>query len=282
MMIHIGGPMLDNFFHNASPWWIGLVMVLAMFLMRECGYRISRRKAWQPAAAEKQEKTVGTITGAMLALLGFMLAVSISMADGHFESRRRLVLDEANAIGTSHLRAQAVGGPQGEKITHLLKDYAQLRLDFFAAGEDRKRLESVYEKTAALQQQLWGQASAIARTAPTPISAVLLTSLNEVFDLATSRRWALEVRVPASIIKLLFAFSLLSMGLLGYYFGICGPRHPILSLVLIAAFTAAILIIVDLNRPRSGFIQPEQSPVIWILDEMKSPEVPVKKTLEFK
>jgi hypothetical protein len=270
--------MLDDFFLNGSLYLIGLLMIVAQFLTRECGHWIGRWNTQHAAAAEKQEKTVGTITGAMLALLGFMLAISISMADGHFESRRKLILDEANAIGTSHLRARAIGGPHGEKIAHLLIDYAQLRLDFFAAGEDQKRLKSVYQQTSMLQQQIWGHTSAIAKSAPTPISAILLTSLNEVFDLATSRRWALELRVPPSIIKLLVAFSLLSMGILGYYFGICGLRHPILSLFLIIAFTAAILLILDLNRPRSGLIQPEQSPIVWILGDMRTsvPGTPVR------
>jgi hypothetical protein len=270
-MIDIGvPPMLDYFFLNGSLFLIGLLMIFALFLMRECGYWIGQWNSKKTVAVERQEKTVSTITGAMLALLGFMLAIAISMADGHFESRRKLILDEANAIGTSHLRAQAIGGLHGEKIANLLINYTQLRLDFFAAGEDQKRLKSVYEQTAMLQQQIWGHASAIAKTAPTPISAILLTSLNEVFDLVTSRRWALEVRVPPSIIKLLFALSLLSLGILGYYFGICGFHHPILSLFLITAFMAAILLIVDLNRPRSGLIQPEQSPIVWVLKDMKT------------
>lgn len=51
---------------------------------------------------------------------------------------------------------------------------------------------------------------------------------------------------------------------------------------MLVAFTAAILLIIDLNRPRSGFIQPEQSPVIWILEEMKGSGAPVKKIVEFK
>lgn len=270
--------MLDNLFLYRSLFLIGLLMIAALLLTKEYGYWIGFKNTKQAATAEKLEKTVGTITGAMLALLGFMLAISISMADSHFESRRKLILDEANAIGTSHLRARTIGGPHGDKIAQLLVDYTQLRLDFFDAGEDQKRLKSVYGKTAAVQQQIWGHASAIAKSAPTPISAILLTSLNEVFDLASSRRWALEVRVPPSIIKLLFALSLLSMGILGYYLGICGFRHPILSLFLIIAFTAAILLIIDLNRPRSGLIQPEQSSIVWILGDLKTstPGVPVR------
>lgn len=54
---------------------------------------------------------------------------------------------------------------------------------------------------------------------------------------------------------------------MGYYFGVCGVRHPILSAVLFAAFTVAILLVMDLNSPRSGIIEPEQSPLIWLVEE---------------
>ena len=266
--------MMDNFFLHASLLLIGISMIVSMCVIGEAGYRIGRRNSKAGPEAEKLEKTVSTVTGAMLALLGFMLAVSISMADNQFVGRRKLVLDEANAIGTSRLRAQAIGGRHGKEIVRLLIDYAQLRLDFFAAGEDRDRLKAVYDQTSLLQQRTWGHASEIARAAPTPISSLLLASLNDVFDLSTSRRWALEVRVPPLIIQLLLAFSIISLGLLGYYFGICGIRHPILSFVLILAFTGAMLLIIDLNRPRGGFIQAEQSPNVWVLEGAKNGTTP--------
>jgi len=190
-------------------------MVGSLFLIMECTSRFGRRKSLQVQAEDKLEKTIGTITGAMLALFGFLLAVSISMADSQFESRRKLILDEANAIGTSTLRAQTIGGQHGREIKRLLVDYTQLRLDFFEAGEEKTKLKTIYDRTAVLQQQIWRHASAIAEASPTPISALLLSSLNEVIDLSTSRRWALEVRVPPFIIKLLFIFSILSLGLLG-------------------------------------------------------------------
>ena len=256
---------------------IAPVILAALILVTTMGYAMGKRHAKLPyPLPEKREKTAGTITGAMLALLGFMLAISISMADSHFEARRRLVLDEANAIGTSRLRAMAIGGPHGTEIVRLLKDYARVRIDFFSAGEDPTRLKSVYKRTFDLQQLLWNHACAIATPAPTPISALLLSSLNEVFDLATSRRWALEVRIPLYVINLLLAFSLLSMGMMGYYFGICGVRHRILSALLFAAFTIAILLVMDLNNPRGGYVKPEQSPLLWLVDDM-SQDVPATR-----
>ncbi len=125
-------------------------------------------------------------------------------------------------------------------------------------------------QTANLQERIWQHASAVASAAPTPISGLLLSSLNEVFDLSSTRRWALEARVPPYVINLLIVLAVLTIGLLGFYFGICGERYPLLSAFLFVAFTVAIVLVMDLNRPRSGFIQAEQSPLIWLLDDMKS------------
>ncbi len=242
-------------------------MLVSLLVVTVVGYFVGKKHGKQASVAEKREKTVGTITGAMFALLGFMLAISLSMADSNFQARRKSVLNEANAISTSSLRARAIGGPRGAEIVRLLGDYTRLRLDFFAAGSDRKRLESVYRKTSALQMRIWDHASSISQAAPTPISSLLLVSLNEVFDLGTERRWSLEVRIPPYIIKVLVLFSLLSMGMMGYYFGLYGVRHPFLSLLLSAAFSITILLIMDLDRPRSGLIQPEQLPLVWLIED---------------
>jgi hypothetical protein len=254
---------------------LGLIapaVLILLILITGMGYRIGKRRGKAASDTEKLEKTAGTIAGAMLALLGFILAIALSMADSHFEARRKLVLDEANAIGTARLRALAIGGENGTQIVRLLIDYTRLRIEFFAAGNDHGRLNTVYAKTSDLQQRIWQEASTISRSNPTPISSLLLSSLNDVFDLASTRRWAFEVRVPSYIINLLLLFSLLAMGMMGYYFGICGVHHPILSLLLFLAFTIAIMLVMDLNRPRSGLLKAEQSPMNWLLEDALQPE----------
>jgi hypothetical protein len=235
------------------------LLLMANLAGRRLGVRHSRKDQ-----REKLERIAGTITGAMLALFGFILAISLSMADSHFQARRRMIIDEANAIGTSRLRAETVSGPHGREISRLLKEYIQVRIAFFAAGEDRQRLDATEKQTAELQRRIWEEASAIARASPTPIAAILLQSLNETFDIATTRRWALEIRVPAYVMYLLVLLAALAVALMGYYFSISGVRGPILSGILISAFVIAMLLVADLNRPRSGFISAEQSALFWL------------------
>ncbi|MBN1314025.1 MAG: hypothetical protein JXA42_01110 [Anaerolineales bacterium] len=250
---------------------IGFYIFLTLSVATEVGYRLGHRinRKKDTNLSEKQEKGVGIITSAMLALIAFVMAISISMAVSRFDTRRKLVLEEANAINTAYLRAQRIGGVRGEAIMRLLGDYTQLHIDFLAARENQERLKTIYEKMAVIQQRIWSNASDIAALPPTPTTALLLGSLNQVFDLTTALRWSFEVRVPLNVFKFLHVVSLLAVGVMGYYFSLSQRRHFVLCLLLLFAFTASMLLIIDLDKPRAGDIRIEQSPLIWTLDSIK-------------
>jgi hypothetical protein len=258
--------MIDDIILNTNLLLLASIMLFSLCLVMTLGYLVGKRQSNEAALGEKREKTAGTLTGAMLSFLGFMLAISISMANSKFEQRRSIILDEANAISTAMLRAQTIGGIHGKEIAVLLDKYARLRLESLQLAKAEPGLR---KQTQMVQKSIWDHASAIAQAAPTNISGLLLSSLNQTFDAGTSRRWALEVHIPPYIIKLLLVYSLLAIGIMGYYFGICGVYHPVLSGFLFVALTFIILLIMDLDRSRSGYIKPEHSPLMWLVEEQK-------------
>src|SRR5262245_59516030 len=92
------------------PLWalLGTTAVL-IFLAVEAGFRVGR---WRQRRAEhEKEIPVGPIVGAILGLPSFLIAFTYGMAASRFESRRELVLDEANAIKTTYLRAALIPDP---------------------------------------------------------------------------------------------------------------------------------------------------------------------------
>ncbi len=70
---------------------------------------------------------------------------------------------------------------------------------------------------------------------------------------------------------LLVAGSALSLGMVGYSAGLTRRRSLLSSVVLVVALGAVIMIVVDLDRPREGFIQVSQQPLIDLQGQLGPP-----------
>lgn len=245
---------------------LGAALFVLLLAAKEAGYAVARRWHARRGVDETGRTSVGFITGGMLALLAFMLAISLSIADRRYEERRAVVLAEANAIGTAWLRAGAQDSEAGMAIQRLLTDYAEVRIQAVGA---MKTPAPVLERTAALQDEIWAIAGAIARDAPTSVSTQLLASLNQVFDLALSERRAFAARVPRHLLRLLLWTSLLAVAALGYHLGMLGSRQPAMSTLLIVMWVGSMVLIVDINRAGQGFVEVSADPLIWTLEQMR-------------
>src|SRR6188472_1958263 len=111
---------------DAFPLWGLFIAILAVVLLSvECGYRLGKFRLSR--REQEKEAPVGTMVGATLGLLAFILAFTFGLAAARFDTRRQLLLDEANAIGTTYLRAGML--PEwGEEVRRLLRDYIGHRL----------------------------------------------------------------------------------------------------------------------------------------------------------
>src|SRR5436189_2549739 len=111
---------------DALPLWGVFIAILFVVLISvECGYRLGKYRRSQ--REQEKEAPVGTMVGATLGLLAFILAFTFGLAASRFDTRRQVLLDEANAIGTTYLRAGMLS-KQGEQIRALLRDYVDARL----------------------------------------------------------------------------------------------------------------------------------------------------------
>jgi len=251
---------------NAIAAWSLLAFAALLFVVQlaanEFGFRIGRSRA---ARGTTPGESVGVVVGGMLGLLAFVLALTLSFANNSFNERRAGTLAEANAIGTAWLRAQAIGGPRGSEIAHLLEDYIRLRVDFISADTGADAIEALNRRTNALQTQIWGHASAVVRERTDPVAAALMASLNDTFDMTTTARFAYTLRLPAPLVWLLFGMTLLSMGCLGYQVGLRGNPSRALAALLTLMWTAVIVDILDLASPRIGALRTSTAVYEWTL-----------------
>jgi len=253
-----------------SLWVFWAVLFFLLLVASEVGFRVGRWQASRRGAGEKEISSVGAISAGMIGLLAFTLGLTISIAQDRFEVRRNAVVQEANTIGTAWLRAGLIGGEDGKTAAALIEDYAKVRLAYTQAATAAEE-PPVLAATNALQSRIWQLAKEVAQRAPTPITATLINSLNDMFDASLVQRFAFESRVPISLSWVLLDGALLTIGAVGYHLGISGVRQIVLTSLLLAMWSGGLVLIVDLNRPRIGSIRVDPAPLIWTIQGFQSP-----------
>ena len=202
---------------------------------------------------------MGAIVAAGLGLLAFLLAFTFGMAASRFDTRRGLVLDEANAIGTTYLRAALLPEPHRTEIRTLLRDYVDLRLEAVQPG----MTVPARERSEELQSRLWAQAVVVAEKQPTPITGLFIQSLNEVIDLHAKRvTMGLRNRIPLTIWVALYSTAILAMAGVGYYSGLSSTTRSLATLALAIAFSGILCLIADLDRPQEGLLKVSQQAMV--------------------
>jgi hypothetical protein len=264
---------------NWSVLAFAVLLWVAQMLAHEAGYWLgSRRRA---RGGELQAEGVGIVVGGMLALLAFVLALTLSFANSRFNERVEGTLSEANAIGTAWLRAEAIGHVRGPEIARLLEEYTQLRREFVSEKRDQSAIDELNQRTNALQSKIWGHMAAIVREQPDPVSTSLMAALNDAFDQATVERFAFYLRLPSPIFWLLLAMTLLGMAALGFQLGLTGRRVHIMVALLSVMWTVVIVDILDLASPRIGAFRASADVYDWTLQGFKGglqiPPAPASK-----
>jgi hypothetical protein len=237
------------------------VFAASLAFASEAGFRLGRKAGARVAG--KTTPRLGTIEGGVLALLGLLLGFTMSMAVARYEVRKQLVLEEANAIGTSHLLTRLLPDPERAEIESLLREYVVIRLQYSGIRDNLDRLQANRGQAARLQNEFWTRAVDYGLKDPNPVRVgLLLQSLNKVIDLESARWMALQDQVPAAVIYVNGIVALSAAILIGYAFGFEGRRQIFPTSMLVLVITVAFAVIIDLNRPRQGFILVSQQPLI--------------------
>ena len=90
--------------YNYSSVLIVAILFVFMVLAIEAGYRIGGRT--QSLVNESTKTQINAIQASLLGILALLLGFTFSLSLQRFDSRSEAVVNEANAIGTTYLRAQ--------------------------------------------------------------------------------------------------------------------------------------------------------------------------------
>ena len=253
---------------DVVPLWVLFVLTCAIIgLSIEFGRRLGRR--FQRAEGQP-DPSVSAVVGAILGLLAFLLAFTFGMAASRYEERRQTVLDEANAIGTTYLRAEFLPEPERHECQMLLRRYVDVRV---AVVRSRTHLGAVMKAVATsedLLDRLWGHAvDAMAKT-PVVSTSLFVQSLNEVIDNHTIRvQVGVRSRIPLPIWAGLISVALVGLGSAGFQAGFVATRRPILLLGLLLVFAFVLTLIADLDRPAGGMLRTSQAPMFALQERLQ-------------
>jgi hypothetical protein len=238
--------MQQTLFDQVPGWLVLIGTVLLFAAAAEIGIGLARwRRRRQGDEDDDRKSHAGVLLGALLALLGLSLAFSFSIAESRFVERRQLVLEEANAIGTTYLRASFLPQPHRDDAEELLRQYVELRI-----VETPAQLPAAIARSEELHHELWAEAVAASEQKPDPITALFVQSLNQMIDLHEERvTVALHQRLPGAIMLTLYLVAILAMGTLGYSIGLSRTRTLVPSLAVMVAVAIVLLLIIDLDRP---------------------------------
>ena len=251
---------------DALPLWaLGLITVAIVLLSVEVGWRLGNHN--RQRAEKEKDAPIGAVVGAAIGLLAFLLAFTFGMAASRFDSRKSVVLQEANAIGTTYLRADLLPEPQRSAVRSLLRDYAALRVE----GAVTIMSPEGMAKSAALHEQLWAVATAVDKKTDPVMVGLFIQSLNETIDLDAVRVTAIRNQIPAIIWYSLYFLIILTMATMGYQFGLSGLHSWAVTILLALVFAAVITLIADLDRPQQGLLQVSQQPLLDLLGKINPP-----------
>jgi hypothetical protein len=246
--------MVPNTSFAATVILLALGLLLGMLALIETGRRIGARRARRDPEGAKAG--VGAMDGAVFGLLGLLLAFTFSGAVSRFDTRRQLIVEEANDIGTAYLRLDLLPAEAQPALRESFRRYVDSRLALYQKLPDIEAAKREWAENTRLQRQIWDQAVSACRGAASPATpTLLLSALNTMIDITTTRTMATQAHPPTIIFVMLFGLALGSALLAGYGMGTSRTRS-VLHMCAFAAVTAlAVYVILDIEFPRIGLIR---------------------------
>jgi hypothetical protein len=255
-------------FFRLSTLVVALLLVALVGGAAAAGTLLGR---WLRTRPEPNHQPVGAVQAALLGLVGLILAFGLTMAVGRYDNRRAIVVQEANAIGTTYLRAQLLAEPARSRSLSLLRRYGDQAVDLADRVPDSDRFDADVERMDTLQRALWRQAGDAVRADPDGTAPRLyVESLNAMIDSHTDRVTSLRNLVPSTVVVLQVVGGAVAVGILALYVALLG-RGLATSLLAAVVIVVILFVSIDLDRPHRGLITVPDRPLVAARAAMDEP-----------
>ena len=254
--------------YRSAPFFFFAIIALGGIVLVEIGKAIGRKALGR--SDERASAAFNVAQTAIFSLSALILAFSFSLAESRFDIRRNLVVDEANAIGTTYQRAGYLPANDRARFRSALTLYTRLRLEAYTYNPDLNARLRAERDSIRLQSRLWSIAGAAGRADNRNVQLALVTqSLNQTIDLSAAQAAALRIHLPDEVIALIIVLTFASAFSFGLIFGFARSRFIGASVVLPFILAFLVNTIIDLDRPQTGLIHVDLTPLQTQLQSME-------------
>ncbi len=201
--------------------------------------------------AEGARAGIGTVEGALLALLGLLIAFSFSGAAARFDARRQQIVDEANDIGSAYMLVDLLPPEAQPPLRDKFRLYVDSRLEAYRRMPDLAAAKVEFERSKTLQNDIWTQAvMATHDTGYQPVAMLILPAISKMISISTQRTVALQMHPPTIIFVMLAGLMLVGALLAGYGMASRKSRNWMHTVAFVVILALTVYVIRDLEFPR--------------------------------
>jgi len=202
-------------------------------------------------------------------LMGLLIALTFSASASRLETRRQIIVDETNAIGTAWLRISLLPEARQGTMRQDFRHYVDTRLAFFRDITNLEAATQALHRTNILQGEIWSQAVTACSETPSIAAATLfLPALNTMIDLTTTGTMLAKTHLPWLTRGMLVLSPLLCAFLAGIESAPRAQRVWMPAILFALMLSLTVYVILDLDYPRVGLIRID--PVDQALVELRT------------
>ena len=253
--------------NSMTPTYLVLLVTGLLFpvtlIFLEVGRRLGQRRLVEDP--EGARAGAGAVEGAVFALFGLLIAFTFTSAASRYETRRDLIVQHANAIGTAWLRLDLLPKEVQPLLRKNFRQYLDAVIKIPHKFEDMSTADQMAAQVIKLQDEIWKSAeTAASRDGRPQVATLVLPALNEMFDLGATRYAAVKFHVSLVIFWFLFVLSMLASLLAGYGMGSAKRRNWLYMILFSLLVTLTLSVIIDIELPRHGFIRLDKADNILV------------------
>jgi hypothetical protein len=237
-------------------------MILAMLIGWVVRRRLSRSSVGKANSDDKDDSGQSIVISAVMGSLALLFAFTFAIALDRFDARRSNVLYEANAVGTTYLRAQLLEEPHRSRISKLLVDYTDGRIALAGTPQGTAQA-ALLRSNDQLLADLWtATVAAFPSMRPYNYSVSFLETMNNLIDMDAMRKAGRQAHVPPAVFLVLFLYQFVAAGVVSY--AVVSRESRRTALLLFLLLSTLLVLIIDIDRPMTGQIVESQEPMLQL------------------